>query len=173
MVILATALHVTLWSAPVLAQSSLEGLMGQRLRIKAPAYSSERMEGTLVRVYEDEIDITSTRLGGGIQSVPVSSIEHLQVEAGIRHYTLQGLAVGGAAGLLAGALVAVTTKSDNPAEDSEAGLLIAVTTGAGALAGLLIGSRIRSTRWQDVPPGAFRVGSKGGLELQLAFGVRP
>ena len=81
------------------------------------------------------------------------------------------MAVGAGVGLVLGTLYIVSY--DEGIDDSEEGVMLMVAVTGGILAGLIIGSVVRGTRWEDVSPASLRLGSKGGLDIHLAFGVTP
>jgi hypothetical protein len=135
---------------------------GQRVRVTAPAAHLYDLEATVVSLNRDtlafsheafHVDAHGRRSRETLVTrLPLMSITNLAVHAGTRSRTTTGMLIGGTTGFLIGALSTATYYSSD--EDGYGGYVLggAVVTGAiGIGLGWLIGSAIRSDRWEEVP----------------------
>jgi hypothetical protein len=98
---------------------------------------------------------------GAEHRVTLSPGVRIQQSAGYHRHTLTGLGVGSAVGLLTGAvLVADCTRGGRGEDNPLCWLRMIATVPAGAAAGTLIGTFIRTERWTEVPE------SRASLHIQ-------
>ena len=145
---------------------------GARVRVQLADQASP-YRATLVRASDDEI-VYQTE-GGDTNTVAANALQSLEVSSGTHGHMGTGALIGGAAGLALG-VAAVLAAEDDPwlePTGGEAAAAILVTTGAGALAGTLVGAMIRTEQWTEVGPssgGSARTGPT--LQVGLAFPLR-
>ena len=116
----ALALSATL-PHEALAQNGGHTLLpGDTVRVLAPAYHAQRVQGELVLYQSDTLAVRET--GSGTRyAFPVSAVRELyknegrDVRRSVRHWARAGLFLGAAAGLVAGPLIATS--------DAEGGIL--------------------------------------------------
>jgi hypothetical protein len=134
-------------------------------------------KGTLVR--GDGTSITFAVPGEGEVTLPTTSVSRLDVYAGKKRRTWQGLVAGAAVGIALG----FTNKVDSVAcKDSyttacSRGEAVATYGAGGALAGALVGTFIQSDRWTPVALPALRTsaafaGRGSGMPLRLGVTFR-
>lgn len=130
---------------PALAEDSSSGVSsGARVRLTVASVSGHRLIGTLVRQDEISLDIAHD---GSVSSVPLKSIAKLEVSAGRKRRTMAGALCGAALGI--GLAVFGSCTGDDCALFRSLAVVVLVPAGAGI--GALVGSAIRTERWQTVP----------------------
>lgn len=145
---------------------------GARVRVHLADQASPS-RAILVRASDDEIVYQTD--DGATNTVAAKALQSLEVSSGTRSHMGTGALIGGAAGLALG-VAAVLAAEDDPwfePTGGEAAAAILVTTGAGALAGTLVGAMIRTEHWTQVGPssgGSARTGPT--LQVGLAFPLR-
>lgn len=130
--------------------------------------------GTFVRSPRDSITIAAA---DSTLSYGLDAVTRLEVSEGYRSHWLVGAGVGFVAGagitflVVNGGSTSICDRSDNQdaASSGECIGLVALGGVAGAGVGAIIGSLIRTERWQDVPVERVRVGlaPRGGVDLGL------
>jgi hypothetical protein len=154
---------------PALGDDSLSGLsVGARVRLTAPSVSRRPLVGQLVR---ESAALEIRRDDGSSASVPIRSIEKLQVSSGRKRKTLVGAVCGAALGV-GTALITLRCKHPGFCEDNYINAGLVVFGGGGAVVGALVGTAIRTEHWKTVPvPIARPAGAAGGnlLSLTLRF----
>lgn len=169
-----TAAACVLVLAPASAPAQTEGAPepGARVRLTLPCPPSGEfprtgiciVQGSLVRLTPDTVTVTS---GGRTAGHELAGLQRFQVRSGTKSYWLAGAAVGFMVGggltyvaLSGGGSTGPCNRSAN--QDALGTEECLALTAAGALAtaglGALIGWRVRSEQWDDVPLGGARIG---------------
>jgi hypothetical protein len=155
---------------------------GRRVRVTAPAADMNEVEATVVGLQHDTLALAHEAFyvdAHGRRSrdtlvamLPVAAITNIAVHAGTRSHKTTGILIGGASGLLIGALSTATYYSSD--EDGYGGYVLggaAVTGAIGAGLGWLIGSLVRSDRWEEIPLDRVQVGLVAARD-GVGMGVR-
>ena len=123
---------------------------GARVRLQAPTVARGRVIGTVART--EPAAIVVLRDAGGELTVPVAALLEMDVSRGTSsgRGALKGAIWGGGAGLAVGALVAVSTKSEDYYAPMSDGQTVALLTISGAAIGVPIGALIGCERWDRV-----------------------
>lgn len=128
------------------------GLEGDRVRLEAPSLGPKRVVGQVLATREDGLRL---RLEDGREvEVTVADIRQLEVARGLRSKTAEGAAIGALTGaaVLLGALIADRGVCDEDLGGCKAYRTVAVIGAIpGTLLGALIGSQIKTDRWERVP----------------------
>ena len=159
------------------APATLARYQGAQARFVWTTEPGAVKRGTLLR--GDGTSITFAVPGEGEVTLPTASVGRLDVYAGRKRHTWQGLVAGAAAGVALG----FTNKVDRVrCKDSyttacSRGEALATYGGAGALAGALVGTFVRSDRWTAVPLASLRTpaasaGGVRGTPLRLSVSFR-
>lgn len=153
---------------------------GQQVRATARDFGLVRARATIEAINSDTVVLRS----GTTHRVPLTSLERLDVHAGRRSHWLLGAGIGFVVG--AGATYAVLSSGGSTALCNQSANQDAIGTGeclalaaggglAGAGLGALVGTFIKSDKWEEVPTERFRLGlvprPRGGVTLSasLAF----
>ena len=150
------------------AESDPLHLTGSRVRLFASDSGTEagrlssrglKHTGTVIEMRSDTLVITAEAQSNP-SFVPAASLTSLEVSRGTHSHILAGAALG----LLAGAVVGGVITRENATNNEERGLEILFGTllggGAGLVGGAVIGSRLRTERWE-------------ALRLPINIGLRP
>jgi hypothetical protein len=151
---------------------------GSRIRItESEAAGFRRHSGTLVRAGADTIVLKLDR-GGEAVAYPLAGVSRFEVSQGQKGHALAGAGLGLLAGAGLGALIGATNcGSACSGSDDLGGLAVLIWSGIGAgvglVAGGVIGSTLKSDRWEEVPSSRWRVSvspaGSGGFRLGLAM----
>ena len=166
-------LLLTLQPAHSAAQTTNTLRPGDDVRVHAPAVLRSRVRGTVVLYQGSTLDVRE-RNGGGVVSIPIASIEDLARNVGVHRGRSSwrmarfGAFLGGAAGLVAGPLIATTRAPDNFGEVMTVSAVVG-TLGGGGL-GAIAGAAFARDEWQHfrmpiIP--TLRVG-EGSVEVGAA-----
>jgi hypothetical protein len=130
---------------------------GAKVRLGSRAMPGGLVQGRVTSSTDEALGLMiasdDSPFGGGQLVVPRESVTSLQVSLGYKRYTLVGALFGAIAGAAGGAAATVDTatcdswSSDTYCSRAEA---IAVSAGAGALLGALVGHFVKTERWQNV-----------------------
>ena len=128
--------------------------------------------GTVDAVKADSI-VLSAKKDQSRMVILIASVTRLRVVRGRRGHLLAGAGVGAAVGAAAG-LIAISpegtcTGSGNYGE--LCALAVAVSIGAGAALGALVGALVRTERWVPVPLDQLRVSFAPQRDGRFAFGL--
>jgi hypothetical protein len=129
--------------------------VGSRVRLLAPEISGQRLQGTVAEIGAESLTVDTDghqRLG-----VPRRAITRLEVSTGQARHTLHGLAIGAGTGAV---LSVVLPKCVNEGCTSEVGFdptFASIYALGGAMWGALIGSLIKTDRWNLVSLDSVRV----------------
>lgn len=141
-----------------LAQSGTSLRHGDRLRIIfAVPDTPSRLEAVYLRTGQDSLFVREPT--GTSRGLSWSSIKDIERFAGRRGHGGAGARIGAVAGLAAGILSGATAKRESQfVTISAAGavLIAALVTGAGAGLGAVIGSTVRSDRWETISVDSLR-----------------
>src|SRR5262249_38111511 len=141
------ALMVCMGAPLSLAEDGIELTRGSLVRVTAPGTWGGRLEGRLESVGAETLVVELSY--GGRGQVARDGGRRLRVSRGPRPPTRQGMAWGALAGAVVGAF---PTAEDRARGRCSSGLECSAVTGVGgALMGALIGTFIRSPRWEAVP----------------------
>ena len=136
------------------ATSSLSRYQGVPARFEWRSQPGLVKKGTLVRAAGTSI--TFSVPGEGEVTMPAASLTRLDVYAGTKRRTWQGLVVGAALGIGLGFVAKVDEVEckDSYTTACSRGEALATWGGAGVLVGALVGTLIKSDRWTPValPP---------------------
>jgi len=139
-------------------------LIGARVRISAVGPDGGAQIGLLLRRDASAIELAAD--DGSTSVLAVSQIVKLEVSAGKRRHTLAGALCGAALGL-AVALIGSCTGEDCGLYRATG---VALLTPAGAGVGALVGSAIKTERWQTVPIAAQpNAGKSSGARLTVTL----
>ncbi len=152
-------------------------LEGDRVRLEAPSMGPTRVVGQVLAAREDGLRLTLAD-GREVQVSPVD-IRQLEVARGLRSRTVEGAAIGALAGatVLLGALIADRGVCDEDLGGCEAyGTFAVIGAASGTLLGALIGSQVKTDRWERIPQpqrAMLRIGPTPGkgvaVSLSIAF----
>jgi hypothetical protein len=164
---------------------------GDRVRVTAPSVSARPVVGQLLAMHSDSLSIEAEkwRPGGHRQqvvNVPVGSLTQLEVSRGrtskagtgaLVGFVVTGLAVGAFAQAFCTNFTLFESDPDDAGECLPRSLLAG---GAGGLfigvpLGLLIGSRSKGDRWEEVPLNMLRIGpspvTTDGVALSVSLSL--
>lgn len=144
---------------------------GQRVRITS---GSARVVGTVVERSADSLLIRLDRRKR-LLVVPIDRVDRAEVSRGRRSGATAGVIVGGVLGVGTGLALGISFASDG-FFDFGSGDVVKATALlglAGATAGGLIGSAIRTERWEEMPhgPAPVTIAPAAGGGVRLAFSV--
>ena len=148
---------------------------GTRVRITAPSAGADRLIGTVV---PSPIDTLMVRPAARMTAVaiPLASVTRLEVRFGQKSHLLLGAAIGfvaGAASLGIGSAV-VCKREDSDCAKYQTVSLTALGGLSGGAVGALLGSFIRTDRWDRVPLERLSVGlvplRGGGFRIGMVVG---
>jgi hypothetical protein len=158
---------------------------GQRVRVTAPVADLDNARATVMLLRDDAIVLRHERfrvdthgrrsMDTLVTEVPISAVTRLAVHVGKKSGWKTGMLVGGASMFFVG--LAVNSSYYSSGEEGYARYVIggAVFSGLiGAGIGSLIGSAIKTDRWQEVPLDRLRVSvvptrNGFGLGARIAF----
>lgn len=166
--------------------SSLGIVPGARVRLIA-GYGDELQTGTLVAVHGDSVVFDRENTGVS-QTMSFAHLVRLDVRRGLRARPFTGLGIGILAGLVGGAALGAATYRPGPNScfsrlgcvgvigfghgGAISGALVGIPTGA--LVGLVIGTRVRSERWDTVPLNRLLKHARANIAVvPSAVGLRP
>jgi hypothetical protein len=128
---------------------------GHRLRVST---AQDRYAGAYVGSAEDGALLMKSP-EGGVLRIPASSIESIEVSQGVQGHFGLGAAIGAGVGLIGGVIWANTCRNTggeffnlDPCDTSAETPAVGVMTVTYALLGGLVGSLVRTERWQSVSP---------------------
>jgi hypothetical protein len=156
--------------------ASLSRYQGVQARFEWKSQPGLVKKGTLVRAAGTSI--TFSVPDEGEVTMPAASLTRLDVYAGTKRRTWQGLVAGAALGIGLGFVAKV---DDVECKDSyttacSRGEALATYGGAGVLVGALVGTLIKSDRWTPVALGTLRrsaaLGGPARTPLQLSVTIR-
>jgi hypothetical protein len=160
---------VLLPAGPLAAQAAPGLEPGARVRVTAPSIYRQPE----IAVFET-IDATDLRIGliaGGHAVIPLDAVHGIEVSAGRRTNRKKGALIGGLAGLTGGLVIVLIDRQDRYGDESvwaaplfpeidraieAAGITIMTLTGAGL--GMVVGTFVRTERWQAAAPPRVHVG---------------
>jgi hypothetical protein len=173
---------ITLTFLPISAQETPAMRLGDRVRVTYGTVERQEMDGVFQGVEGTDLLVLS-RETSEVHRIPTGSVERSRVYQGKKRHHWTGFGIGGGAGAVAGfALSLIVVQSWGCFSDGFYGLerVECETSGEGAaivgfgliggLAGALIGSFIKTDRWEPVslpsvqpsfqgsPVGRFRLG---------------
>lgn len=148
---------------------------GERVRVRAPRVSSDRLIGNLTSLGADTL-VLATERGGAIIPIATSDLAEIQVSQGKKSNTILGLTVGAGVGVASAvglAIWACNADDDGCTAGMVAGGslgVLAVTAGLGAG----IGALIKTERWRDarLPPPPAGIGLGVGPDGSVLLTVR-
>ncbi|MEW6051278.1 MAG: hypothetical protein AB1644_09505 [Candidatus Zixiibacteriota bacterium] len=131
-------------------------LLNHRVRVTAPAFSSQRIDGLVASFNDNTLRLEDCRPNLDLQLVPTASITKIERFEGRHGNTLKGALIGGGIGLATFGILVVTDTDNDPNgwEEFEDAMTVAfgvMFVGGGTLTGGLIGTFIRNDRWREVP----------------------
>jgi len=152
-------------------------LEGDRVRLEAPSMGPKRVVGQVLATREDRLRL---RLEDGREAeVTLADIRRLEVARGLRSETVEGAAIGALAGaaVLLGVLIADRGVCDEDLGGCRAyGTVAWIGAIPGTLLGAVIGSQVKTDRWERVPQhqrATLRIGPTPGkgvaVSLSIAF----
>ena len=149
---------------------------GARVRIKAPSFSSERIEGTITKVGADTLSLRSR---GAVLDILRGSILSMQVRRGYKSRALLGSVLGLFAGTYScmGIIVAAGGTLDSEKQTFGEAIyqscLISLSAAVGTFIGYKFGKRFRRGKWKKVSTENLRLGYlPNGHGLMLALSTR-
>jgi hypothetical protein len=143
--------------------------VGSRVRVAAPTIAGERLEGSVTGVSEESLTVST---GDRVVRVPRDAVTQLEVSTGRHRHVWQGLAIGAAAGAVAGGASGCfpMVGCGGNGDQHLAGAALGAVGFAGW--GALIGAFVRTEHWQPVPVGRVHVAVApargGGFALRVA-----
>lgn len=148
------ALCGSVGTAAPLASQGWPIILGDRVRVTAPALGSAPIVGTVVDRRVDALMVQ--RASGDTIAVPIASGLRVEVSYGHRRHPLTGAIVGAVSGAVIAGVVGASTNDTGPLALGRGGL-IAVGAGMGSASGVIIGAGIgaiiRTERWHDAAVG--------------------
>jgi hypothetical protein len=172
-------------------------VLGQRVRVTAPAAGLRKQTGVLLALTPDTLVVGA--LGDQVvvgvapfdtmgTKVPLAMVHVLEVSAGRAGHPWIGAAVGGVAGAAVGAIAGWAAGDDPPNDQllcdlflpcppsrsagEKAALGAAIGLGAGALLGRFVGQLLRTEAWAKVPLERIRLvvrPAPGGLAVAASL----
>lgn len=132
---------------------------GQRVRVTAVDSGVRNRVGTLRVLKPDSIVLEDGLM------LPVASVTKLEVSRGQQSHAVQGAVIAGGIGVIIGSLGGAKNCAessgwtDDPVGDCLTVSILAATAlgGGGAVIGAVVGSLIKTDRWEEVPLGQLRV----------------
>lgn len=124
---------------------------GDEVQVHAPAFRGQRVRGTVVLYQGSTLTLRESGTGATV-AIPVAEIRLLARNEGINRRRSSwrmarlGAFVGGAAGFVAGPLIATTRAPDNFTEVTLASGIIGTAAGAGV--GAVAGALLARDQWQ-------------------------
>lgn len=147
-------------------------IAGLHVDVRIRPAGGEPLEGTLIATTTDSITV-QPRGGGAARTVHRGALVRFEVARGRRGHTVEGLVAGAVIGGVGGFALGSAAESDDSFVDVNGPTLAVVGLLVGAVPGAIVGSLIRTQRWE--PAGvtiAPEVGPApgGGLRLGLRLG---
>ena len=176
---LVLALLVTTWACSgYVADTSVAP--GDTVRVTAPSMDMDDSVGTVAALETDRLTVQVEERADAL-SVPLADVTKLKVRRGQKSNAgkgaLIGLGVGAAAGVITALLSCADSQCDwDNAGDDVTGYTAVVLGAGGALLGAgigaIIGSSIKTDRWESVPLDNIRVSLTPSTPLGLGVAVR-
>lgn len=155
-----TLMAAIIWATPAASQRVVVD-SGQRVRVRAEGLPSGWSDALMQSVIGDTVVVMLARDGSRV-SLPLASIEKLEIWRRRSPNTRTGALIGGAILGSAGAVWCGYSYCDE-----SRGVVFLGGAAVGALLGAGVGSTIRSDRWEAVAPGALISPTPGGLTVGL------
>lgn len=164
-------------SVDLLAQQNPPVAPGDRVRVSAPSIGIERLVATVLVLKPDTVVVRNREP----LALPIASLTKLDVSRDRKSRARFGMIIGFWVGAAAGAVIAGSLENTEDSEfpdvnpDETVGALLggALLGGlAGAGLGALVGSTIKTDRWEPVPIDRLRVGVVPDRDRWLALSVR-
>jgi len=155
---------------------------GQRVRLMT-AHSKGWLVGTVQKFSSAGLELRRADTDSVVQ-LPMDTLVWAEVSAGEGTHGLTGAIWGGLVGGVLGVVIAGNNSEDcgtGAFEDlcelentTKLGVGLLAGAGAGVFAGWLIGSRIKTERWEAIPIDEFRlsVSARGGAGAAVSLGLR-
>ena len=133
-----------------------------------------RIDGTVAELDSTSLIIESEL--GESREVALTSVWQIQVQQGQKSNAGRGFLIGAGAGVVSGFILCVSAECDSPSSFGPGGTglllgLVAISGLAGGVAGLLVGSQIRTDRWLGVPLDQVGLGVIPQPDRGVALGV--
>lgn len=145
---------------------------GARVRVRAPGIVAGRYTGTILSRNGDTLRVGSPN--SVPVEVPVSRITMLEVSRGSSRSSgaVRGTLWGGAIGLGAGLVVAVTESNTETGGSSDRSVIVGYATLSGFFYGAIIGAIVGREQWDsyDLPRRVSLRVHPGGVGTAIAFG---
>ena len=150
--ILAIAVGLTFVPGAASAQDeSRWNLLYRRVRIVTTDDSLRRFQGTIREISGDTLRLEPHFGGTGDILILKASVRSIQISVGQESHELVGALLGGIAGAVISYTAIATSEENAFYMNEQAPRTIALSAAGGALAGAIIGSLLKTDRWQDVP----------------------
>jgi len=151
------SLSVLVPLTPLSAQAQPTIEPGTRVRITVPDAGLDMRTGTWLGVSEGAFDFVPDGQSSDTGKIQLASVTSLEVSGGHKSRWLPGLLLGFVGGAAVGAVLGYNADIEDMAKEHGAALLAAPGAVLGAGMGALIGSQIKSERWEEIPLDRLRV----------------
>jgi hypothetical protein len=131
---------------------TLEVPIGSRVRVKTSTVPDVWRTGTVESWNRDTLELTVE--GKWSRVIPLPELVSLEISRGSRRNTGKGALAGGIAGAAFGTISSIAIAVADPIEGGGFGTYAVFTVGTAAIGagiGALIGSLVKSERWEEVP----------------------
>ena len=156
---------------PLMQGSASPLTTGTRVRVtvREPGQAERQLVGPL-RTFDSQTLTMSAGESPAQLALPRPTITRIEVSRGRRGHTVMGLLLGAVLGLSA---VAIKDAGCGPDCDGTSGGQVAAVVGGGAVLGAVVGTVVRSERWESLPwavgPVRRSAAPLGGLGLRVSL----
>ncbi len=142
---------------------------GSRIRVTAPAAGADKLVGTWLDSDGVELRVQTEEQPSPL-TISLADVTRLEVSNGRKSKWLIGAGIGAVGGAVLGAALGANMQGDF--SDSDKRIIAATGLGlAGALVGGLVGSQIKTERWEEVPLDRLRVSIVPLRDGRFALGL--